>query len=113
MDATAIKPDGYWLVLRSYTQICWFWKVPMIYVLAALASVGVAAGLSAALYGWFKLSLHRFHVVVARDLLSRWDAQLAELSEHERDQQRLRPPLEVLEAVVALPSPRLRQISAR
>jgi hypothetical protein len=85
----------------------------MIYVLATLASIAVVAGLSVALYGWFKLSLHRFHVVAARDLLSRWDSELAQLSEHERDQQRLQPPVEVLEAVVALPSPRTRQMSAR
>jgi hypothetical protein len=78
----------------------------MINVLAALASIAVVAGLSGALYGWFKLSMHRFHGVVANDLLNRWDAQLAELSEFEREQERAQPPVEVLEAIFALPSAR-------
>jgi hypothetical protein len=78
----------------------------MINVLAALASIAVVAGLGGALYGWFKLSMRRFHVVVANDVLTRWDAELAELSEYERDQERVQPPVEVLEAIFALPSAR-------
>jgi hypothetical protein len=85
----------------------------MIDVLAVLAAIAVVAGLGVALYGWFTLSLHRFHVVTARDLLSRWDYELAQLSEHERDEQRLQPPVEVLEAAMALPSPRIGQLSSR
>jgi hypothetical protein len=80
----------------------------MIYVLATLASLAVVASLSAALYGWFKLSLHRFHVATARDLLTRWDAQLAELPADERDEQRRQAPVEVLDAILDLPSPRPR-----
>ena len=57
------------------------------------------------MYGWFKLSLHRFDVVVAKDVLTKWDAHLAELPQDERDQQRTEPPVEVLEAIAALPSP--------
>ena len=85
----------------------------MIDVLAVLAAIAVVAGLGFALYGWFTLSLHRFHVVTAKDVLSRWDAELAQLSEHDREQQRMQPPVGVLEAFVALPSPRSRQLSSR
>ena len=42
----------------------------MINVLAALASIAVVAGLSGALYVWFTVSLHRFHGVVAKDVLT-------------------------------------------
>lgn len=81
----------------------------MINVLAALASIAVVACLAGALYGWFKVSLRRFDGVVANDLLTRWDAELAELSEYERDQERAQPPVEVLEAILALPSARPRR----
>jgi hypothetical protein len=77
----------------------------MIYALAASVSIAVVAGLSALLYGWFKLSLHRFDVVVAKDVLNKWDAHLAELPQDERDVQCTEPPVEVLEAIAALPSP--------
>lgn len=79
------------------------------YALAALASLGVGLGLGLALYAWFTLSLRRFHAVVARDVLSRWDARLAELSEFERDEQRADPPVGVMEAVLALPARRPRR----
>jgi hypothetical protein len=78
----------------------------MVNVLAAMAALAVLVGLSGALFGWFMLSLRRFDGVVAADVLSRWDAQLAELSEFERDQERAHPPVEVLEAILALPSAR-------
>jgi hypothetical protein len=78
----------------------------MIYVLAALASLAVIAGLSAALYAWFQLSLRRFYAVAARDVLTDWDARLAELSEYDRERQRTHPPVEVLEAILDLPSRR-------
>jgi hypothetical protein len=78
----------------------------MIYVLAALASLGVLAGLSAALYAWFQLSLGRFYALAARDVLTDWDARLAELSECDREHQRTHPPTEVLEAILDLPSRR-------
>jgi hypothetical protein len=77
----------------------------MIYAVAASVSIAVVAGLSGLLYGWFKLSLHRFDVVVARDVLTRWDAHLARLPQDERDLQRTQPPVGVLEAIAALPSP--------
>jgi len=41
--------------------------------------------------------------------LTRWDAQLAELSEHDREHLRTHPPVWVLEANVALPSARPRR----
>jgi hypothetical protein len=43
--------------------------------------------------------------MIAKDVLKRWDAQLAELSDADRELQRAHPPVEVLEAIVALPSP--------
>ena len=85
----------------------------MIYALAIVVSIAVVAGLTGALYGWFKLSLRRFDVVMAKDVLFRWNAELAQLPVDERDRQRMQPPVEVLEAVVALPSRRLRSMSAR
>ena len=78
----------------------------MIYVLAALASLAVIAGLSTALYAWFQLSLRRFYAVAARDVLTDWDARLAKLSEYDRERQRTHPPVEVLEAILDLPSRR-------
>lgn len=82
----------------------------MLDVLAVLASLGVAAVLPVMLYGWFALSLRRFHGVVARDVLARWDAQMAELSEFDRAGHRADPPVDVLEAVLALPSHRRRRM---
>jgi hypothetical protein len=76
---------------------------------AILATIGVVTILCLALYGWFKVSLHRFNGVAAKDMLARWDAQLAELSPYDREQQSTQPPVEVLEAIVALPSPRSRR----
>jgi hypothetical protein len=78
----------------------------MIYVLAASASLAVVAGLSAALYAWFQLSLRRFYALTARDVLTDWDARLAELPEYDREHQRTHPPIEVLEAILALSSRR-------
>jgi hypothetical protein len=78
----------------------------MIYLSATLASLGVIAGLSAALYAWFQLSLRRFYAVAARDVLTEWDSRLAELSEYDREHQRTHPPVEVLEATLAIPSRR-------
>lgn len=85
----------------------------MVYVLAVVASVTVIAGLSAALYAWFQLSLRRFYAVTARDVLSTWDSRLAELSDHHRDYERSHPPIEVLEAVLALPSRRSKRFELR
>lgn len=76
----------------------------IIYLLAILASLAVVSSLWVALYAWFMLSLQRFHRVVAQDVLTQWDAQMAELREYDREQQRAHPPVEVLEAILALPS---------
>jgi hypothetical protein len=78
-------------------------------IVAVVGSVVVVCGLSVALFGWFTLSLRRFYGVVARDVLTRWDSQLAELSDFEREHERTHPPVEVLEAVLALPSRRPRR----
>ena len=78
-------------------------------VAAVVASVAVVAGLCWALYGWFKVSLDRFNSVAAKDVLAAWDARLAKLSADDRAQLCAQPPVEVLDAIVALPSPRLRR----
>lgn len=78
-------------------------------IAAVVASIAVVAGLCWALYGWFKLSLNRFHRVVAKDVLAGWDAQLATLSADGREELHAQPPAEVLEAVFALPSRRPRR----
>ena len=77
-----------------------------IYVLAILAAIAVVVGLSGALYAWFAVVLHHFHGVTAKDVLTRWDAHLDEMSEHDREHMRTHPPVWVLEAIVALPSSR-------
>lgn len=78
-------------------------------VAAIVASIALVAGLCWALYGWFKVSLGRFNSVVAKDVLAAWDARLAKLSADDREQLRAQPPVEVLEALVALPSQRSRR----
>jgi hypothetical protein len=75
-------------------------------VLAVLVSVVVVSGLGVALYAWFELSLRHLHRVAARDVLTRWHAQLEELPEFEREH----PPVVVLEAMLAAPSRRPRRV---
>jgi hypothetical protein len=81
----------------------------LIDIAAVVASLAVLAGLCWALYGWFRLSIHRFNSVVAKDVLAAWDAKLAKLSVDDREQLRAQPPAAVLEAHVALPSARPRR----
>jgi hypothetical protein len=78
-------------------------------VVAVVASIAVVTSLFGALYVWFGVSLRRFNGAVAKDVLARWDARLAELSPDDREQVRTQPPVEVLEAIVALPSPQLQR----
>ncbi len=78
-------------------------------IVAVVASIAVVAGLCWALYGYFRLSIHRFDGVVAKDVLDAWDAELAKLSVDDREQLRSQPPIAVLEALVALPSARARR----
>lgn len=78
----------------------------IINILATLAALGVVTSLSVVLYTWFTVSLARAHGAAAKDVLQRWDSELAELSDTERERQRFEPPVEVLEAAMALPSPR-------
>ena len=59
-----------------------------------------------ALHGWFRLSIHRFNSVAAKDVLAAWDAELAKLSADDRERLRAQPPVAVLDALVELPSPR-------
>ena len=47
-------------------------------IAAVVASIAVVAGLGWALHGWFRLSIHRFNSVVAKDVLAAWDAKLAQ-----------------------------------
>jgi hypothetical protein len=81
----------------------------LIDIVAVVASIALLAGLCCALYGWFRLSLHRFDSVVAKDVLAAWDAKLAKLSVDDRERLQAHPPVAVLEAVVALPSARVRR----
>ena len=78
-------------------------------IAAVVASIAVVAGLCWALHGWFRLSIHRFDTVAAKDVLAAWDAKLAKLSADDRERLRAQPPAAVLEALVALPSPRARR----
>ena len=75
-------------------------------ITAVAASIAVLAGLCWALYGWFTMSLNRFNSFVAADVLAAWDSELSKLSADEREELRSQPPAEVLEAILALPSPR-------
>ncbi len=47
---------------------------------------------------------------IDKDLLADWDRRLALVSPDERDELRSRPPVDVLEAIYAMPSPRERRI---
>jgi len=47
---------------------------------------------------------------IDKHLLADWDRRLALVSPDERDHLRSRPPVEVLEAIFAMPSPRERRI---
>jgi hypothetical protein len=75
-------------------------------IAGVVGSIAVVVGLCWALYGWFRLSISRFNGVVAKDVLTAWDAQLATLSAEERERLRVQPPVAVLEALVAMPSQR-------
>lgn len=77
-------------------------------VLAIAAAIAVVISLCGALFVWFHVSLSRFDRVTASDVLDRWEAELAGLSEAERTRARTQPPAEILEALFALPSPRQR-----
>ena len=111
-DATAIKFASKRFLLWNVARVLssslegfqcsptlWLWSRRLLCV----------AGLCWALYGWFRLSIHRFDGVVAKDVLAAWDAKLAKLSVDDREQLRAQPPVAVLEALVALPSPRARR----
>ena len=78
-------------------------------VVAIVVSIALVLSLFGALYAWYEASLRRFNGVVAKDVLASWDARLAQLPPHDREELRMQPPVEVLEATVALPSPRLRR----
>ena len=78
-------------------------------VVAIVVSIALVLSLFGALYAWYEASLRRFNGVVAKDVLASWDARLAQLPPYDREELRMQPPVEVLEATVALPSPRLRR----
>ena len=78
-------------------------------VVAIVVSIAVVISLFGALYAWFEASQRRFNGVVAKDVLVSWDARLAQLPPYDREELRTQPPVEVLEATLALPSPRLRR----
>jgi hypothetical protein len=76
-------------------------------VIAVIGSIAVVLSLFGALYVWFEASLRRYNGVVAKDVLASWDAELAQLPPYEREELRMQPPVEVLEAITDSPSPRL------
>ncbi|MGY4652815.1 hypothetical protein [Mycobacterium sp. URHB0021] len=78
-------------------------------IAAVVMSIAVLVALCLALYGWFRLSISRFNSVAAKDVLSAWDAELARLSAEDRERLRVQPPVEVLEALVAMPCQRSRR----
>ena len=79
-------------------------------VVAIVVSIALVLSLFGALHAWYEASLRRFNGVVAKDVLASWDARLAQLPPYDREELRMQPPVEVLEATVALPSPRLRRL---
>lgn len=78
-------------------------------VVAIVVSIALVLSLFGALYAWYEASLRRFNGVVAKDVLASWDARLAQLPPYDREEVRAQPPVEVLEATFALPSPRQRR----
>lgn len=78
-------------------------------VVAIVVSIALVVSLFGALYAWYEASLRRFNCVVAKDVLASWDARLAQLPPYDREELRTQPPVEVLEATFALPSPRQRR----
>ena len=106
--------------IRFASQLFLLWNVedfssslgrfPMFTDIAAVvASIAVVIGVCWALYGWFRLSINRFNGVVAKDVLTAWDANLAKLPAEDRERLRVQPPVAVLEALVAVPSTRSRR----
>lgn len=81
--------------------------------LAVLAAIGMIVGLCVVLCGWFALLIHCFDALVAKDVLTRWDTRLATLPEGDREEQRVNPPVAVLDAILALPARRPRRFQLR
>ena len=75
----------------------------IINVLAILMSLVVVFGLGVALHAWFNFSLRHFHNLAAQDVLTQWDFQLAAMPENAQHQ-RAHSPVEVLQAMLDLPS---------
>jgi len=72
-----------------------------------VVAIAAVIGLLAGVYVYtFRLLIKE----IDKDLLAGWDRSLTLVSPDERDQLRSRPPLEVLEAIFAMPSPRERRI---
>ena len=78
-------------------------------VVSIVVSIALVVSLFGALYAWYEASLRRFNGVVAKDVLASWDARLAQVPPYDREELRTQPPVEVLEATFALPSPRQRR----
>jgi hypothetical protein len=75
-------------------------------IATGVAAVVLVNGLFAGLYIWFYLSERRLAGEAASHVLATWDARLAPLSPRERAELGAQPPLEVLEALFALPAGR-------
>jgi hypothetical protein len=64
------------------------------------------------LIGAYAHTCRRLFKEMDKDLLAEWDLRLALVSPDERDHLRSRPPVEVLEAIFAMPSPRERRFAS-
>jgi hypothetical protein len=76
-------------------------------LVANVVAIAAVIGLLCVVYG------HTCRLMITeidKDLLADWDRRLALGSPDERDDLRSRPPVEVLEAIFAMPSPRERRI---
>lgn len=71
-------------------------------VVAIAAVIGI-------LIGFYVYTCRLLFKEMDKDLLAKWDLRLALVSPDERDHLRSHPPVEVLDAIFAMPSPRKRR----
>ena len=75
-----------------------------------VANVMAIAAVVGFLTGFYVYTCRLVINEIDKDLLANWDRRLALVSRDERDDLRSRPPVEVLEAIFAMRSPRERRI---
>jgi hypothetical protein len=79
-------------------------------VVSTLANVVAIASVIGLLTGVYVHTCRLLIKEIDKDLLADWDRRLALVSPDERAHLRSRPPVDVLEAIFAMPSPRERRI---